>query len=775
MLKGRVFFGGRRFISGLVSVVLVGPLMVLASAQAGSAATVAAIPPGGSYEALTPVRIADTRSGLGGVPKGATRSLVVATAGRAGVPTTGVSAIAVNITVTGGSAPGFVTAYPTGSPRPETSNVNFVRGQTVAQLTVVSVNEAGQFTLEASSPTQLVLDVEGYFTSAGTATTRGLFNPLDPARIMDSRSHLGAGAPGPGGTSVLQVTGRGGVPVTGVSAVVINTTVTRPTTAGYVTGYRTGPTRPATSTINFVPGLTVANRAIVPVSADGRISFYNSAGTTQLVIDVAGYFTDGLVKTTGSYYVPVPVSRVVDTRYWQTSPPTSTRTLRHQQIAGDTCVVSSASRLCGQVLVPATTALTRPVAVLLNITAVPRGPSGYLTVFPAGSATPPSSDVNFAGTAEVSNLAFVKLGLQGAISVQDGGEDANVAMDTGEAAKVVQDLSGYFALPAATPTPAGVWMAQNYGRPQLSVHARTNMLSGVLAVIPSRPWTYALKADGTVWRWDRSPADTATADTSTSLEQVDSTNLHDITAIADAQYFGLGDIYALRSDGTVWGWGYRTTGSAVTFAVLQVPGLSHVVSIGAADDVGYAVKDDGTAWSWGSNQFGLLGDGTTTSRWVWPVPESPVQVIGLSGVKSIGGGSTLAYAVDNNGDLWGWGTSSASAGIPATTNLVPVRLPGTCSGESVFAGIWMDSFEVCADGSVWQLDNNHSRYLNKVAALTAVTSMSASARPTGAQARQSDGTVWRETVPGQWAAIPGLTGIAAVGGDFEYSYAVAAG
>lgn len=570
MATRRRVFWGRSFVGGLVAVLVVAPLTVLASVPAGAVTSVSS--PGGSFQTLTPVRIADTRSGQGGVPKGATSALVVSTAGHVGVPTTGVSAVAVNITVTGSSAAGFVTAYPTGSLRPDTSNVNYIRGQSVAQMMVVSVNGAGQFTLDASSRTQLIVDIEGYFTSPDTATTRGLFNPLDPARIMDSRTHLGAGAPGPGGTSVLQVTG--------------------PTTAGYVVDYPTGSARPPTSTINFTRGQTVANRAIVPVSADGKVSFYNGAGTTQVVIDVAGYFTVGLVNTTGSYYVPVPVTRVVDTRYWGTSPSTSTRTLTNQQVAGDTCVISSVSYQCGKLLVPATTALTRPVAALVNITAVPTGPSGYLSAFPTGSATPSSSDVNFAGSAPVPNLAFVKLGSQGGVSVQDGGGFANV----------VEDVSGYFALPAATPTPAGVWMAQDYGG-QLSIDAKTNTLSAVIAIIPGPVWTSALKADGTIWRWDQSPSDPATVNSPTSPEQLDAVDLHNITAITDGQAGGSsGYIYGLRSDGTVWARGYRPAGSGATFSVFQVAGLSNVVGIGTAANVGYAIKDDGTAWSWGGQQ-----------------------------------------------------------------------------------------------------------------------------------------------------------------------------
>lgn len=122
----------------------------------------------------------------------------------------------------------------------------------------------------------------------------------------------------------------------------------------------------------------------------------------------------------------------------------------------------------------------------------------------------------------------------------------------------------------------------------------------------------------------------------------------------------------------------------------------------------------------------------------------------------------------------GWGMQTPT-GVPLTTILPPARIPGTCQGKSVFGGMWMNSFELCADGSVWQLDWTRRRYLSKVAPLTGVTSMSEAAGGNGTQALQADGTVWRMTSISAWAAVPGLIGITAIGGDLQYSYAVAAG
>ena len=255
--------------------------------------------PGGSYRAVPAKRVLDTRWGLG-APKGAKTSVNLVVAGQAGVPANHVSAVAVNITVTQPSAAGYVTAYATGAARPIMAALRYVAGQTVAAMTVVPVSAAGSITLFSSASTQLTLDVQGYFTDIATADTTGLFTSA-AARLMDTRSGVGGSAPGPGATVSLQVTGRGGVPATGVTAAVIEILVPSPAASGLVVAYPAGQARPAVSMINFTRGQTSANRAIVPVGAGGKISFYNAVGTTHLVIDVKGYFSD-TTPDTGSYY-----------------------------------------------------------------------------------------------------------------------------------------------------------------------------------------------------------------------------------------------------------------------------------------------------------------------------------------------------------------------------------------------------------------------------------------------------------------------------------------
>ena len=92
----------------------------------------------------------------------------------------------------------------------------------------------------------------------------------------------------------LNVLGVGGVPASGVSAVVLNVTATPPSANGYLTVYPDGASRPTTSNLNFSAGETVPNLVIAPVGSDGKVDFYNgSGGTVQVVADVSGWFASG--------------------------------------------------------------------------------------------------------------------------------------------------------------------------------------------------------------------------------------------------------------------------------------------------------------------------------------------------------------------------------------------------------------------------------------------------------------------------------------------------
>ena len=246
-----------------------------------------------------------------------------------------------------------------------------------------------------------------------TSNTAGTFIPVAPTRVVDTRIGLGASAAmSGGGTTDFAVTGVGGVDPGGAGAVLVNLTVAQASAPGYLTAFAAGGTVPATSNVNFGPGESVANLAVVSLDGAGRIALYNgSAGTVQVVVDVEGYFSAG-TPTAG--FASVAPTRVLDTRTTASPMPAGGRV---------TTAVS------GQAGVPA-----GATAAVVNLTVTQPASFGYLTAFADGSAVPPSSNLNFAAGQTVPNMAVVPLGADGRITIVNGSSGA---------AHVVVDVEGY--------------------------------------------------------------------------------------------------------------------------------------------------------------------------------------------------------------------------------------------------------------------------------------------------------------------------------------------
>jgi hypothetical protein len=252
---------------------------------------------GAGYVAFGPKRVLDTRAGSGipgltGPFMGGTHR-VIQIAGVAGLPASGIVAVTGNLTVVSPSASGYMTLGPDKTDAPTSSTINFPRGDVRANNVIVPVNADGTlsavYVSSPSSSLNLVLDISGYFTTSGGS----LFNTLDPARIMDSRS--GAGLKGPFSANVvktLQVTGSGGV-ASGAVAVTANLTVTDQNGGGFAA---VGPVINSStpfSNLNFPIGDARANGTTVPLASNGslQIVFASAAGrVAQLLLDVTGYY-----------------------------------------------------------------------------------------------------------------------------------------------------------------------------------------------------------------------------------------------------------------------------------------------------------------------------------------------------------------------------------------------------------------------------------------------------------------------------------------------------
>ena len=171
------------------------------------------------------------------------------------------AAVVLNATVTQPTAPSFLTVWPSGVPRPEISNLNYLPGETVPNLVTVSVGADGAVNAyNGYGSAHVIFDVVGYYASEdGNPGSR--FQGIPPARLFDTRIDLGGVGNAPLGTDdtlTFDVLGKGGVPQTGVSAVVMNVTVTRPTAPSFLTVYpadvASPPAVPAVSDPSWYPG-----------------------------------------------------------------------------------------------------------------------------------------------------------------------------------------------------------------------------------------------------------------------------------------------------------------------------------------------------------------------------------------------------------------------------------------------------------------------------------------------------------------------------------------
>jgi hypothetical protein len=251
----------------------------------------------GRYQALTPARVLDTRSG-NGAPVGRVQGqLNVTVAGRGGVPA-GASAIAMVLTGTDASGSSFVTTWGTGSPFPATSTLNLAGpGDTRANLVVVPVGTGGRVSFFANVGTHLVADVVGWFT-AGSApsSSQGLFVPASPRRLLDTRE---AGRPvgrTEGFYRECKLAASWGAPGN-AAAIVANVTAVQPSSPTFVSLFPDPSAWPQTSNVNTTAETSIAAaHAIVGLGAGDDLNFSDaitmlSNTPTDVILDVTGWFT----------------------------------------------------------------------------------------------------------------------------------------------------------------------------------------------------------------------------------------------------------------------------------------------------------------------------------------------------------------------------------------------------------------------------------------------------------------------------------------------------
>ena len=115
------------------------------------------------FDAMTPFRIVDTREMPGYPTLGPGETMIIPMVGQGEIPAEGVGAVAMNITVTGGTSESFLTIWPTGRPRPTASSLNFVAGQTIPNAVISGVGQGSISIYNESGSVDVIVDVTGWY------------------------------------------------------------------------------------------------------------------------------------------------------------------------------------------------------------------------------------------------------------------------------------------------------------------------------------------------------------------------------------------------------------------------------------------------------------------------------------------------------------------------------------------------------------------------------------------------------------------------------------
>jgi len=516
------------------------------------------------------------------------------------------------------------------------------------------------------------------------------FTPLaTPCRAADTRS--GGGALTADMTRSFQVGGPGslaaqggaaggcGVP-DGAGAVEVAITAVAPSGSGFLRAFAAGDAVPNATFVNYTSGVGITNTGTVPLAAAGTLdlSVKNFGGTTQLVVDVLGYFT---TSGTGGYTPLASPCRAVDTRLTAGGPVTAGAT-RNVQVAGagNLSAQGGAAGGCG---VP-----DGVPAAVVSITAVGPSGSGFLRAGPNTGTPPAATVVNYTNGVSITNTGAVALG--GAALA-----DLSLAGFAGST-HVAVDVLGYYATSTGsryqtlTPcrvvdtrfAPGGRMTADTVRLFQVGGERNHYPAQGTTAVtgcgVPDRAAAVAAAVTAAAPEGNGFarlfPAGGAA--TGTFLNFTTGRSVTNAGALPLANG-GLQDL-ALKDFGApshfvvdVLGY-YEPPAASPSPAAHLGAGYEHSCSVGVF----------GTVSCWGRNTYGQLGLGTTTSR------STPAQVPGLYGALSTASGDSHSCALMSGGTVkcWGRNADGQLGDGTITTRTAPVDVGGISTVVSIAAG-----------------------------------------------------------------------------------------
>ena len=407
--------GGRdglaRFRRALLAVLLVTAQLFVIGTSAS--VTHAALPAGASqYVSITQFRLTDTRPAAPfGYSTVNSNTIRVNITGRPGVPTNATAAV-VNITVINSSAAGFITAFPSGSPVPNTSNVNTDKaGQVIANLAHVRIGAGGSIDVRRTMGAYLAIDLVGVYVPVASQPASGRLVTLAAGakRVYDTRPRLvPIGANTISGVDLSAA----GVPAT-ASSVVVNITAVG-AQRGFWAAYTPAAVRPDISSLNIdTAGQTRPAQAIVPLNGQAAIYVYTQNGG-HLLVDVVGWYTGAsdVTSTNGLFIAASTPIRAFDSRNLRTLAPWGRSTYEFTTGQPPSLPVA---------------------AVAMNVTGTSPWNTGWVTAHPAGVIRPDSSNLNISSWPQtIANHAIVQVSTRGA------------ALYTSAGLHMIADVAGWY-------------------------------------------------------------------------------------------------------------------------------------------------------------------------------------------------------------------------------------------------------------------------------------------------------------------------------------------
>ncbi len=371
------------------------------------------VPTAVQFVPMPPCRVVDTRNSYGNfggpaIQGNSSRAFPLSESDNpCGIPASAI-AYSLNVTVVPMGPLAYLTIWPTGEGQPVVSNLNSLDGRVKANAAIVPAGVlSGLVSVFVTNTTNVILDINGYFAPPGGTYQ---FYPLTPCRIVDTRNNQDQGMLQAGVERDYSIAGNCDVP-SNATAYSLNVTVL-PAAGGldYLTVWPKGETQPVVSTLNDDTGTVVANAAIVPAGSENATAFYAHSNSTDLLVDIGGYFA--APGTGGLSLYPVAPCRVLDTRQ-----------------NGGQFIDEKTVNVVGSACAPPANA----AAYVFNATVVPPGSMPYLTLWPDGEQLPVVSTLNAYDGFITSNMAIVP--------TNNGSIDAYAAGLT----QLILDTSGYFA------------------------------------------------------------------------------------------------------------------------------------------------------------------------------------------------------------------------------------------------------------------------------------------------------------------------------------------